>query len=79
MGTFSRGPLVYCFESVDNLGINLMKAVLDPASLKIGVLHPDLDGVYAIQGRTTEGERLTTIPYYLWGTGASHKCQFICG
>jgi DUF1680 family protein len=62
----TRGPLVYCLESVDNPGLNLFEAVIDPASL-----HPvprQLLGeeTVILRGNTVIGQTVTAIPYHAW-------------
>lgn len=63
----TRGPLVYCLESIDHADLDIFQVRLDSDSLE-----PEFDptlfgGVYKIHGRTVDGARLTFIPYYLWG------------
>jgi len=74
----SRGPLVYCLESLDNPGVDIFNTCLEPASLNP---YPDenfFDGSYKIKGRTTQDESLTFIPYMLWGNrGASKMCVYV--
>ena len=62
----TRGPLVYCLESVDNPNVDIFTAQLDPDSLK-GEFIPDLlGGCVVIHGKTTDGVPLKFIPYFLW-------------
>jgi len=62
----TRGPLVYCLESVDNPGLDLFQARIDPASLQAEFV-PDLSGgIWVLKGRTAEGKAFTAIPYALW-------------
>ena len=63
----TRGPLVYCLEDVDNPGIDIFTARLDPVSLAPVFDASLLDGVTRIEGKTTEGKPLIFIPYFLWG------------
>jgi DUF1680 family protein len=63
----TRGPLVYCLESVDNPGLDIFSVRLDPASLRDEFI-PDLwNGCVVIHGSTTDGKPLKFIPYFLWG------------
>ena len=62
----TRGPLVYCLESVDNPEIDIFAARLDPSSLHDEHVHGLLSGCVVIYGRTTDGEPLKFIPYFLW-------------
>jgi hypothetical protein len=63
----TRGPLVYCLEDVDNPGVDLFTARLDPDSLVPAYEKSLLDGIIQIHGKTIEGRQLTFIPYFLWG------------
>ncbi len=66
-----RGPVVYCLEGVDNLGVDLFKVTL-PRNAKLTSTHkPELlHGVTVIQGQGLGEERkpvdLTAIPYFAW-------------
>lgn len=63
----TRGPLVYCLESVDNPGIDIFTAQLDLASLRDEFVQELLGGCVLIQGKTIDGKALKFIPYFLWG------------
>lgn len=65
--TLTRGPLVYCLESVDNPGLNLFTCRLDPASLTVKEDETLPGGIVTLHGRTVAGEPLVFIPYLLWG------------
>ncbi len=61
----TRGPLVYCLESVDNPGVDIFSVRLEPASLSAE--KSDLfGGIILLRGKSTSGEPLTFIPYHLW-------------
>ncbi len=62
----TRGPLVYCLESVDNPNVDIFTAQLDPASLRDEFLPDLLGGCVLIHGKTTDGKPLKFIPYFLW-------------
>jgi len=62
----SYGPLVYCMESVDNPGVDIFAAQLDPASLYAEYDRAMFEGTTLIRGQTMDGKALTFIPYYLW-------------
>jgi hypothetical protein len=62
----TRGPLVYCLESVDNPALDLFDTPLDTASLKPENRPELLGGVWVLRGQTTRGDPLTAIPYYAW-------------
>ncbi len=53
----TRGPLVYCLESVDNPGVDLFTCRLDPASLRVDPAPDLLGGVQVLQAKTSDGAR----------------------
>ena len=62
----TRGPLVYCLESVDNpggvFGLKIREDILKAN------YEPDLlGGTVVINGRTADGIDIRFIPYMLWG------------
>lgn len=62
----TRGPLVYCLESVDNPDIDIFAVHLDPDSLNDEFV-PDLLGeCVVIHAKTMDGRPLKFIPYFLW-------------
>ena len=62
----TRGPLVYCLESVDNPDVDIFTVQLDPASLHDEFAPDLLGGCVVIHGKTTDGKPLKFIPYFLW-------------
>lgn len=65
---FERGPLVYCFEGVDNPGLELDEGGLPPSSEARAVFEKDLLGGVV----TVRLGRFKAIPYYAWANrGAS--------
>jgi hypothetical protein len=66
MHALSRGPLVYCLESVDN-PLNLFPVTVKRDSLKPEYDESLLGGIWKITGATPDGKPLTFIPYMLWG------------
>jgi len=62
----TRGPLVYCLESVDNPDVDIFTAQLDSASLHDEFLPDLLSGCVVILGKTTDDKPLKFIPYFLW-------------
>ena len=66
MDALSRGPLVYCLESVDN-PLDLFSVKVNRESLKPVYDESLLGGIWKILGETTDGKPLTFIPYMLWG------------
>ncbi len=63
----TRGPLVYCLESVDNPGVDLFACRLEPASLQVEPATEVLGGIQIIRAVSVDGRPLTFIPYSLWG------------
>ena len=63
----TRGPLVYCLESVDNPDANIFNAAIDKASLDSVFDRITLGGITKIIGQAKTGRPLTFIPYHLWG------------
>jgi DUF1680 family protein len=62
----TRGPLVYCLESVDHPELDLFTTQLDPSSLNDKFVPGLLGGCVVINGKTTDGKPLKFIPYFLW-------------
>ncbi|MGE5463156.1 MAG: glycoside hydrolase family 127 protein [Syntrophothermus sp.] len=62
----TRGPLVYCLESVDNPGVDIFTAQLDPGSLQDEFVPGLLGGCVVIHAKTVTGQPLKFIPYFLW-------------
>lgn len=62
----TRGPLVYCLESVDNPDVDLFAAQLDPSSLREEFVPNLLNGCVVVHGKTIDGKPLKFIPYFLW-------------
>jgi DUF1680 family protein len=56
----TRGPLVYCLESIDNPDINIFEAEIDPDSLSPGSSSL-FDGIKLILGKTVDGKELTLL------------------
>ena len=74
----TRGPLVYCLESIDNPGSDLFHLRIDPSSLNIEYSPVHFDGITVLRGQTTNGRKLTFIPYYLWANrGESQMTVYV--
>jgi uncharacterized protein len=72
---FYRGPLVYCFESVDNPAIRP-----DTVRVQQDTIHyhynPDILGGTGTIGLTDEnGEWFRLVPYFLWGNRGPSKMR----
>ena len=79
---FSRGPLVYCAEGIDNSDDVLRLSVKKEAEVETctsnklnGIVEIKMDGyrtitgnsLYSLERPKTEACKLTLIPYYAWG------------
>jgi DUF1680 family protein len=74
----TRGPLVYCLESVDNRDVDIFSVTVDSTSLTPKFDAGVLGGVVKIEGQTTDGKPLAFIPYHLWGNrGESQMNVFV--
>jgi DUF1680 family protein len=62
----TRGPLVYCLESVDNADVDIFTVQLDPSSLRDEFVPGLLGGMFVIYGKTIDAKPLKFIPYFLW-------------
>jgi DUF1680 family protein len=72
------GPLVYCLESVDNEGVNIFSARLDPASLLAKHAEDLFGGISLLQGQTRDGDPLIFLPYFLWANrGATMMTVYV--
>ncbi len=72
MVALTRGPVVYCLESVDNPG-GIFDLVVDANSLESSY-HPDLlGGCVVVTGSTINGQVFKFIPYMLWGNRGSSQ------
>ncbi len=63
----TRGPLVYCLESVDNPNVDIFNAAIEKTSLEFVFDSNSLGGIVKIVGWTKTSQPLTFIPYHLWG------------
>jgi uncharacterized protein len=74
----TRGPLVYCLESVDHPGIDIFTARIVTSALQAEYVSDLLGGCVVIHAKTTDGRPLKLIPYFLWGNrGASQMTVWI--
>ncbi len=66
-----RGPIIYCFEEVDNPNVNVPSIAL-PREAEFRAEHRDqlLGGVTVLQGKGLDDRQrpvtLTAVPYYSW-------------
>ncbi|MBN2023264.1 MAG: glycoside hydrolase family 127 protein [Pirellulales bacterium] len=61
-----RGPIVYCFEGVDNDG--QVENIILPRDLKFVAQRRDdlLGGVVVLKGADVPGRTIAAVPYYAW-------------
>jgi uncharacterized protein len=62
----TRGPLVYCLESVDNPKLDIFSARLDAKTITEEHIPDLFEGVTVLRGKSVDGSILTFIPYALW-------------
>ena len=62
----SRGPLIYCLESVDNPDLDIFNSRIDPNSLYAESAPALLGGIWVLHGKMIDGNEFTAIPYHLW-------------
>jgi hypothetical protein len=62
----TRGPLVYCLESIDNPNVDIFTARLDPATLYAEYDEHLLNGTEVLRAQTSDQQSVTFIPYQLW-------------
>jgi DUF1680 family protein len=73
----TRGPIVYCLESVDN-SADIINVKIKPESLQTAFEPGVLDGTWLICGEDASGEALVFIPYMLWANrGKSRMTVFV--
>ncbi|MBN2291504.1 MAG: glycoside hydrolase family 127 protein [Pirellulales bacterium] len=69
-----RGPIVYCFEGVDNCidRQSFVKSIMLPRDPKFTAKHHSdlLGGVTVITGHDVAGRKITAVPYYAWDNRA---------
>ena len=63
----TRGPIVYCLESVDNPGVDIFTVNIAPTSLRAENDKSLLGGITILRAESTQHEQLIFIPYHLWG------------
>jgi hypothetical protein len=73
----SRGPVLYCLESIDN-PVDIMHQTLGGDAFYATSDANLLGGVPIIKGSNPPGESLTFVPYALWGNrGNSTMTVFV--
>jgi len=73
----TRGPLVYCLESIDNPDLDIFEVELDPSSLSPESSNL-FDGIQIIRGKTVDQKELNFLPYYLWANrGESQMTVYV--
>ena len=74
----TRGPLVYCLESVDNPGVDIFSDRLRAESLHAEPAPELLGGIWVLRGETEAGVPVTAIPYALWGNRGEAQMSVWC-
>ena len=62
----TRGPVVYCLESVDNPGLDVFSLHIQPDSIRSEYCPELLGGIHVLRGKTVQDQPVTAIPYHLW-------------
>lgn len=62
---FSRGPLVYCLENLDQPELDLFQVDIIPTSVQ-SVTTADSQTPIELTAKTSRGQTLRFIPYYQW-------------
>ncbi|MCX6055658.1 MAG: glycoside hydrolase family 127 protein [Chloroflexi bacterium] len=68
----TRGPIVYCLESIDN-PTDIFTAVVEPESLQELSISGNQGAFTVITAKTKKGTPLRFIPYLMWGNRGSSK------
>jgi uncharacterized protein len=72
----SRGPLVYCLESIDNPSVGMADAVLSGRHPIVEKNDEDLPGgVVKLVSQDADGRPLVFIPYYCWANREPSRMQ----
>ena len=68
------GPLIYCMEQIDNLGIDIFKVRLSGMpNFNIDYKKDLLNGINIITADTVQENRVKMIPYYAWCNRGPNK------
>ena len=63
----SRGPLVYCLESIDNNDINIKETNINlNETISISKENDLLEGLIKLIAKNQDNQTLTFIPYFCW-------------
>jgi uncharacterized protein len=74
----TRGPLVYCLESVDNPNIDIFSCKIQPNTIQTEYAPALFDGICTLTGLTMDDRKFTAIPYFLWANrGGSQMTVWI--
>lgn len=70
----TRGPLVYCFEAIDNPHVSIRSTVIDSQSSAHARERPDLlGGIVTLEVPCSSPKPLTGIPYYAWANRGKNE------
>jgi DUF1680 family protein len=69
----SRGPIVYCLESIDNPNVDIFECMVDAKTLQSSFSEEHFGGCWIIKGSTTNRKEITAIPYMLWANRGESK------
>ena len=76
---FSRGPLVYCAESIDDTWASVHKMIINESKpIEEKFDERILGGVMTLQGKLSSKGQFIAIPYFMWANrGPSHMAVWI--
>lgn len=70
---FTRGPLVYCAEGLDNPEVDIFNDRICPSEPQSVFVENLLGGTQVVYAHTRDGRLFTLIPYHLWGNRGESK------
>jgi len=74
--TLSYGPLVYCFEKIDNPNSKIPFETIDTSKIEVKDFQfPNFSKIKIIETRNQSGEKLIATPYFLWGNRGKTEMQ----
>ena len=72
----ANGPLIYCFEHKDNKNVDIFKAVISKNQGLTVIFETEmLGGINIITGTTSNGSKITAIPYFTWNNRGPNNMQ----
>ena len=72
---FSRGPIVYCFEGIDNPSACIPNVTIKKDSSLETEMNDLIEGLPFIKVQDSNDRALLAIPYFLWGNRGKSAMQ----